>query len=79
MLANDIEWKRANMLAHQVIPQLDMQTEVVQVLRLNSPASGVVNFDASCFPVLWDEEGKQVLFDRVLCDVGHYYGHYHCC
>ncbi|KAF4754477.1 hypothetical protein FOZ62_027833, partial [Perkinsus olseni] len=56
VLANDIEWKRANMLAHQV-------------LRLNSPASGVVNFDASCFPVLWDEEGKQVLFDRVLCDV----------
>lgn len=55
VLANDVEWKRAHMLAHQV-------------QRVASPSTAVVNTDAQFFPSLRTKDGP-LLFDRVLCDV----------
>jgi len=60
VLANELQWKRANMLAHQV-------------QRLGSPCAAVVNMDAQFFPDLWEkvpgEESRPLRFDRILCDV----------
>lgn len=60
VLANEIQWRRANMLAHQV-------------QRMGSPCAGVTNTDAQYFPDLWapsDEHKKEPFrFHRVLCDV----------
>jgi len=63
VLANELQWKRANTLAHQVN-------------RLGSPCVAVVNMDAQFFPGLVmpnidEESGREELFrfDRVLCDV----------
>jgi len=60
VLANELQWKRANMLAHQV-------------QRLGSPCAAVVNMDAQFFPDLWQKDASGefslVKFDRVLCDV----------
>lgn len=73
IVANELQWRRANMLAHQV-------------QRLGSPCASVVNIDAQFFPDLWlappgaaeAEQGgtadaaqtsKPFHFDRVLCDV----------
>eukprot|EP00397_Hematodinium_sp_SG-2012_P014093 GEMP01014323.1.p1 GENE.GEMP01014323.1~~GEMP01014323.1.p1 ORF type:complete len:734 (+),score=185.53 GEMP01014323.1:245-2203(+) len=55
IFANDVEAKRANMLAHQI-------------QRLGSPCVGVINIDATFFPKLM-KDSEQILFDRVLCDV----------
>ncbi|CAD7928206.1 unnamed protein product [Amoebophrya sp. A25] len=56
VLANDVEWKRANMLTHQV-------------QRIGSPAVGVLNTDAQFFPTMKRADGSGVNFDKVLCDV----------
>jgi len=60
VLANELQWKRANMLAHQVS-------------RLGSPCAVVVNMDAQFFPELWDRkasgEASPLRFDRILADV----------
>eukprot|EP00930_Biecheleria_cincta_P094103 TRINITY_DN848_c0_g1_i1.p1 TRINITY_DN848_c0_g1~~TRINITY_DN848_c0_g1_i1.p1 ORF type:complete len:820 (+),score=208.92 TRINITY_DN848_c0_g1_i1:48-2462(+) len=71
VLANELQWRRANMLAHQVG-------------RLGSPCMVVVNCDAMFFPDMYcpsssmateAEAGngvqarEQLRFDRVLCDV----------
>eukprot|EP00418_Pyrodinium_bahamense_P003566 CAMPEP_0179018262 /NCGR_PEP_ID=MMETSP0796-20121207/4262_1 /TAXON_ID=73915 /ORGANISM="Pyrodinium bahamense, Strain pbaha01" /LENGTH=813 /DNA_ID=CAMNT_0020714013 /DNA_START=65 /DNA_END=2506 /DNA_ORIENTATION=- len=62
VMANELQWRRANMLAHQV-------------QRLGSPCAAVVNMDAQFFPELWapssgDGEARRPFrFDRVLCDV----------
>eukprot|EP00931_Biecheleriopsis_adriatica_P115415 TRINITY_DN91204_c0_g1_i1.p1 TRINITY_DN91204_c0_g1~~TRINITY_DN91204_c0_g1_i1.p1 ORF type:complete len:765 (+),score=197.01 TRINITY_DN91204_c0_g1_i1:34-2328(+) len=62
VLANELQWRRANMLAHQVA-------------RLGSPCMVVVNCDAMFFPDMYcgpaGEGGarEQFRFDRVLCDV----------
>jgi len=55
VMANELQWKRANMLAHQVG-------------RLGSPAAAVTNMDAHFFPDLW-VDGEPFQFDRILCDV----------
>ena len=60
ILANELQWRRANMLAHQVG-------------RLGSPNMVVVNCDAQFFPEMSSalpEGGREIFrFDRVLCDV----------
>lgn len=62
VLANELQWRRANMLAHQVN-------------RLGSPCMVVVNSDAQYFPDMFssasiDTGAREVLrFDRILCDV----------
>lgn len=56
VVANDLEWKRANMLQHQVA-------------RIGSPGSAVLNTDAKYFAALKREDGSQLQFDKVLCDV----------
>ena len=58
VVANDADPKRAYMLVHQI-------------KRLCSPAALVVSCDAQFFPVFNkdDPEGKEGVFDRVLCDV----------
>lgn len=72
MLANELQWRRANMLAHQVG-------------RLGSASMVVVNCDAQFFPEMSTLSGpalgvghavpgaagaREVFrFDRVLCDV----------
>lgn len=61
VLANELQWRRANMLAHQVG-------------RLGSPCMVVVNCDAQFFPDMLSrptESGARepLRFDRVLCDV----------
>jgi len=55
VMANELQWRRANMLAHQVV-------------RSNSPCAAIVNMDAQYFPELWDGDAP-FRFDRVLCDV----------
>lgn len=55
IFANDVDSKRANMLAHQV-------------QRLGSPSVAVVSTDATYFPKLM-KNSEQMLFDRILCDV----------
>eukprot|EP00929_Paragymnodinium_shiwhaense_P032882 TRINITY_DN18166_c0_g1_i1.p1 TRINITY_DN18166_c0_g1~~TRINITY_DN18166_c0_g1_i1.p1 ORF type:complete len:781 (-),score=273.46 TRINITY_DN18166_c0_g1_i1:262-2604(-) len=55
VVANELQWKRANMLAHQVG-------------RLGSPCALVANMDAQFFPDLWIDE-KPFRFDRILADV----------
>lgn len=60
VIANELQWKRANMLAHQVA-------------RMGSPCSAVVNMDAQFYPEHWEKTesgGYQLIkYDRVLCDV----------
>lgn len=59
VVANDVQWKRANMLAHQV-------------QRVCSPCTTVINVDAQFLPQIYEpasEGGAPLLFDRVLCDV----------
>ncbi|CAK0825095.1 unnamed protein product, partial [Prorocentrum cordatum] len=59
VMANELQWKRANLLAHQV-------------QRLGSPCAMVVNSDAQFFPELWvkeDGQDVQIKYDRILCDV----------
>merc|ERR1719223_373815 len=60
VVANELQWKRSNMLAHQV-------------QRLGSSCAAVVNMDAQFFPELWmskeDGSHQPLRFDRVLCDV----------
>eukprot|EP00398_MALV-I-01_sp_L67-1_P000490 gene491-507_t len=56
VIANDVDWKRAHMLAHQV-------------QRMGAPSTVVVNTDAQFFPILKKEDGTEFLFDRILCDV----------
>lgn len=62
VMANDLTWKRANMLAHQVG-------------RLGSPCCVVLNTDATGFPDMYTpsetpgEPPEPFRFDRVLCDV----------
>lgn len=56
VIANDAEYTRAQLLVHQSA-------------RLPSPSLMVTNLDASLFPTLRLENGEQVLFDRILCDV----------
>lgn len=60
VLANELSWRRANVLAHQVN-------------RIGSPCTAVVNMDAQFFPELWgpteDDQREICRFDRVLCDV----------
>lgn len=60
ILANELQWRRANMLAHQVG-------------RLGSPCMVVVNCDAQFFPEMssLNASGAREIFrfDRVLCDV----------
>eukprot|EP00927_Polykrikos_kofoidii_P007981 TRINITY_DN1328_c0_g1_i1.p1 TRINITY_DN1328_c0_g1~~TRINITY_DN1328_c0_g1_i1.p1 ORF type:complete len:810 (-),score=172.29 TRINITY_DN1328_c0_g1_i1:88-2517(-) len=68
VIANDLSWNRANMLAHQV-------------RRMGSPCTTVINMDAQFIPDMWGEwpsaaqpvnaeGGPTVLrFDRILADV----------
>ncbi|KAK4884892.1 hypothetical protein RN001_001163 [Aquatica leii] len=60
VVANDIDNKRCYMLVHQA-------------KRLNSPCMAVINHDSAILPNLVEDDGnggtKQVLYDRVLCDV----------
>lgn len=58
MLANDSDYKRANMLVHQSA-------------RFHSTAMMVTNLDASLFPTLkiGDKQRRTLFFDRILCDV----------
>ncbi|CAK9059685.1 unnamed protein product [Durusdinium trenchii] len=59
ILANELQWRRANMLAHQVG-------------RLGSPCMVVVNCDAQFFPEMSSasSDRREIFrFDRVLCDV----------
>jgi 16S rRNA C967 or C1407 C5-methylase (RsmB/RsmF family) len=55
VVANDVDWKRANLLAHQVH-------------RFGSPCIAVTHMDASFTPYFWTD-GAQLRFDRILCDV----------
>jgi multisite-specific tRNA:(cytosine-C5)-methyltransferase len=56
LVANDSNFKRAQMLVHQLS-------------RLPSPALMVTNLDASIMPNLLDDRKRPVYFDRVLADV----------
>lgn len=56
LIANDVNQQRAFMLYHQV-------------RRVTSPALIITNNDACQFPKLLDNNGNQILFDRILCDV----------
>ena len=57
LIANDVDTKRAYMLAHQA-------------LKLNLPALFVTNNDARTYPNLKQgSERKNFQFDRILCDV----------
>jgi multisite-specific tRNA:(cytosine-C5)-methyltransferase len=57
VIANDSDYKRAGLLVHQSS-------------RLPSPSLLVTNVDASYYPnVRLDQEGKLLMFDRILCDV----------
>eukprot|EP00928_Gymnodinium_smaydae_P046487 TRINITY_DN30978_c0_g1_i1.p1 TRINITY_DN30978_c0_g1~~TRINITY_DN30978_c0_g1_i1.p1 ORF type:complete len:801 (+),score=209.27 TRINITY_DN30978_c0_g1_i1:76-2478(+) len=74
VVANELQWRRANMLAHQVG-------------RLGSPCAAVVNMDAQFFPELWEVDSasgasepaaasesaeaaaRPLRFDRILADV----------
>ncbi|CAD7927728.1 unnamed protein product [Amoebophrya sp. A120] len=56
VLANDVEWKRANMLTHQV-------------QRIGSSGVAVLNTDAQFFPKMKQADGTVIQFDKVLCDV----------
>jgi multisite-specific tRNA:(cytosine-C5)-methyltransferase len=60
LVANDVEYRRAQMLVHQV-------------KRLNSPNIVVTNHDASQFPSIRitsdNEQPKYLKFDRILADV----------
>ncbi|KAH7098101.1 S-adenosyl-L-methionine-dependent methyltransferase [Auriculariales sp. MPI-PUGE-AT-0066] len=56
LVANDSNFKRAQMLVHQLA-------------RLPSPALMVINLDASNMPNILDQHKRPVHFDRVLADV----------
>jgi multisite-specific tRNA:(cytosine-C5)-methyltransferase len=64
LVANDVNYRRAQMLVHQV-------------KRLNSPNMIVMNHDATMFPSIelptgsqgLNKQGKYLKFDRILCDV----------
>ena len=56
LVANDSNFKRAQMLVHQLH-------------RLPSPTLMVINLDASNMPNILDENKRPVYFDRVLADV----------
>ncbi|KAG6873618.1 hypothetical protein C0995_013549 [Termitomyces sp. Mi166 len=65
LIANDSDQKRTNLLIHQSA-------------RLPSPALMVTNLDASIYPAMkiagppgpkGEEQTRQLLFDRILCDV----------
>ncbi|OWT39580.1 multisite-specific tRNA:(cytosine-C5)-methyltransferase [Cryptococcus neoformans Bt1] len=56
LIANDSDYKRTHMLVHQTG-------------RMPSKGLMVTNFDASMFPAIKLEEGKNLQFDRILADV----------
>ncbi|EON69425.1 hypothetical protein W97_08685 [Coniosporium apollinis CBS 100218] len=61
LIANDVDYRRAQMLVHQV-------------KRLNSPNMIVTNHDATLFPSIKlysepDQPGRYLKFDRILADV----------
>ncbi|EDO05656.2 NOL1/NOP2/sun family protein family protein [Babesia bovis T2Bo] len=49
--------------------QQRLSTLVHNVKGINCPSAAVTNFDASRFPNLYNSNGEQLLFDRVLADV----------
>lgn len=56
VVANDVDNNRCYMLVHQT-------------KRLNSPNFVVINHDSSILPQCILSNGKQMKYDRVLCDV----------
>lgn len=56
LIANDSDYKRTHMLVHQTG-------------RMPSKGLMVTNFDASMFPAIKLEDGKNLQFDRILADV----------
>jgi len=56
VVANDASLQRANLLTHQC-------------KRSNSPALVVTNHQAQLFPILYDDRGRKLRFDRILADV----------
>lgn len=56
VVANDVDNNRCYMLVHQA-------------KRLNSPCFIVINQDSSCMPPFMAVDGKEIKFDRILCDV----------
>lgn len=56
VVANDVDNTRCYMLVHQA-------------KRLNSPNFVVINHDSSILPQCTMADGKQLKYDRVLCDV----------
>ncbi|CAE7921756.1 nsun2, partial [Symbiodinium necroappetens] len=58
VVANEISTDRAGMLVHQIARHQPLYPLVI-----------FTSHDARYFPSLRDEEGQEVLFDRILCDV----------
>eukprot|EP00439_Symbiodinium_sp_Y106_P015802 s2570_g2.t1 len=58
VVANEISTDRAGMLVHQIARHQSLYPLVI-----------FTSHDARYFPSLRDEEGQEVLFDRILCDV----------
>lgn len=56
VVANDVDNNRCYMLVHQT-------------KRLNSPSFLITNHDSSILPQIISNDGNQIKFDRVLCDV----------
>lgn len=56
-MANDLNNSRCYLLVHQTLS------------RLPTANVAVVNHDAAQMPAIQDENGKPVLYDRILCDV----------
>jgi len=56
VIGNDVDWKRANMLAHQVS-------------RFGCGGAVVTQVDACFMPGFIDDGQDTLIFDRVLCDV----------
>ena len=56
VIANDLDNKRCYMLMHQL-------------KRLESPNFMIVNHDASCIPNMRGNDGKNIMYDRILADV----------
>ncbi|KAK9821102.1 hypothetical protein WJX81_004428 [Elliptochloris bilobata] len=56
VVANDADAQRCNLLTHHT-------------KRTCSPALVITNHDATLFPVIRNDQGEAIRFDRILCDV----------
>ncbi|UKK00049.1 methyltransferase [Theileria orientalis] len=56
IIGNDVSQSRVSTLAHHL-------------KTINSPSTAVTNYDATRFPNMYNKNGKQILFDKILADM----------